>query len=237
MTTLPNSISAVFFDLGETLFQPLDNWVTSGNIAKLAGTIKIPIGGNELIAQYRKLREEVTLDFAKRSFYLHKDFVNEAMSRLFEHYELEDAKRAIEDFAYAQRDAVVRYLKPQSDCFEVLKELRVRGFKLAIVSNIDDDWLDPLIEIWKLDRYVDFILSSETAQSCKPDASIFTQACEAVGVSPQEIVFVGDSFINDVEGASNVGMHPVWLNQHGTGSVGELQVPQVKTLSALLELV
>lgn len=236
MTPFSNSIRAVFFDLGETLFQPLDNWVTTENIAQLAGTVNIPIGGNELIAQYRQLREEVTLDFAKRSFYLHKEFVNEAMSRLCKHFELTHATSAIEDFAYAQRDAVVRYLTPQSDCFEVLKELRLRKFKLAIVSNIDDDWLDPLIEIWKLDRYVDFILSSETAQSCKPDASIFTQACEAVGVSPQEIVFVGDSFINDVEGSSNVGMHPVWLNQHGAESVGELQVPQVKTLSALLEL-
>ena len=237
MTSFPNSISAVFFDLGETLFQPLDNWVTSGNIAKLAGTIKVPVGGNELIAQYRKLREEVTLDFAKRSFYLHKDFVNEAMSRLFEHYGLEDAKHAIEDFAYAQRDAVIQYLRPQSDCFDVLKELRLRKFRLAIVSNIDDDWLDPLIELWKLDTYVDYILSSETAQSCKPDASIFTQACDAVGVSPQEIVFVGDSFINDVEGAHRVGMHPVWLNQYGAKPVRELPVPKVETLHALLELV
>lgn len=236
MTSLSNSIRAVFFDLGETLFQPLDNWVTSENIAKLAGTVKVPVSGNELIAQYRKLREEVTLDFAKRSFYLHKDFVNEAMCRLFEHYELEDAKKAIEDFAYAQRDAVIRYLKPQSDCFDVLTDLRARQLKLAIVSNIDDDWLDPLIEIWTLDSYVDFILSSETAHSCKPDASIFMQACHAVGIAPHQILFVGDSFVNDVEGARNVGMHPVWLNQHDTRLTKEVSVPQIETLSGLLEL-
>ncbi|MXZ43754.1 MAG: HAD family hydrolase [Gammaproteobacteria bacterium] len=236
MTLSSNSIRAVFFDLGETLFQPLDNWVTSGNIAKLAGTVQIPIGGDELITQYRKLREEVTLDFAKRSFYLHKDFVNEAMSRLFEHYELEDAKKVIEDFAYAQRDAVIQYLKPQSDCFEVLKDLRDQKFKLAIVSNIDDDWLDPLIEIWKLDSYVDFILSSETAQSCKPDSSIFMQASHALDIVPHQTIFVGDSFVNDVVGASNVGMHPVWLNQHDAQPTQKLSVPQIETLSALLEL-
>lgn len=236
MISSSNTIRAVFFDLGETLFQPLDNWVTSGNIAKLAGTIQIPVGGNELITQYRKLREEVTVDFAKRSFYLHKDFVNEAMCRLFEHYGLDDVKKAIENFAYSQRDAVIRYLKPQSDCFEVLEELRLRSFKLAIVSNIDDDWLDPLIEMWKLENYVDFILSSETAQSCKPDTSIFMQASHAVGIAPHQIVFVGDSFVNDVEGAGNVGMHPVWLNQHDTTPTKELSVPQIETLSALLEL-
>ena len=236
MTPSSNSIHAVFFDLGETLFQPLDNWVTSGNIAKLAGSVSVPVDGTELIAQYRKLREEVTLDFAKRSFYLHKDFVNEAMLRLFEYFGLDDAKKAIEDFAYAQRDAVIRYLKPQSDCFEVLKELRARKLKLAIVSNIDDDWLDPLIEIWKLDSCVDFILSSETAQSCKPDTSIFMQACHAVGIAPHRIVFVGDSFVNDVQGARNVGMHPVWLNQHGAEPVQELPVPQIESLSALLKL-
>lgn len=236
MTLYSNSIRAVFFDLGETLFQPLDNWVTSGNIAKLAGTIQIPISGDELITQYRKLREDVTQDFAKRSFYLHKDFVNEAMNRLFEHYGLEDAKKVIEDFAYAQRDSVIQYLKPQSDCFEVLKDLRKQKFKLAIVSNIDDDWLDPLIEIWKLDSYVDFILSSETAQSCKPDSSIFMQASHALDIVPHQTLFVGDSFVNDVIGASNVGMHPVWLNQHDAIPTQKLSVPQIETLSALLEL-
>ena len=236
MTLSKNSIRAIFFDLGETLFQPLGHWVTSGNIAKLAGTVSIPVGGDELIAQYRKLREEVTLDFAKRSFYLHKDFVNEALYRLLKHFGLEDEKRIAENFAYAQRDAVIQYLKPQSDCFAVLNELRTRKFKLAIVSNIDDDWLDPLIETWELDNYVDFILSSESAQSCKPDTSIFMQASHAVGIAPHKIVFVGDSFVNDVLGARDVGMHPVWLNQHGAEPLENLAVPEINSLSALLEL-
>lgn len=236
MTLSSNSIRAVFFDLGETLFQPLDNWVTSGNIAKFVGTVQVPVGRDEIIMRYRQLREEVTLDFAKRSFYLHKDFVNEAILRLLLHYGLKDVNKAIENFSYSQRDAVIQYLKPQSDCFEVLEVLRERKFKLAIVSNIDDDWLDPLIEMWKLDSYVDFILSSETAQSCKPDTSIFMQASHAVGIAPHQIVFVGDSFVNDVQGAHNVGMHPVWLNQHDTPPTTELSVPQIKTLSALLEL-
>ena len=236
MTLTSNSIRAVFFDLGETLFQPLDNWLTSGNISKFAGAIQIPVSSNELITQYRKLREAVTLDFATRSFYLHKDFVNEAMRRLLEHYELRDVDKAIENFSYSQRDAVIEYLKPQSDCFEVLEILRERELKLAIVSNIDDDWLDPLIETWKLDKYVDFILSSETAQSCKPDTEIFMQASHAVNVAPHQVVFVGDSFVNDVQGSSIVGMHPVWLNQHDSPPTHELKVPQIKTLSALLEM-
>ena len=236
MTLNLNSIRAVFFDLGETLFEPLDNWVTTGNIAKLAGTIQVQVSSDELITQYRQLREEVTLDFAKRSFYLHKDFVNEAMRRLLIHYELKDVNKAIENFSYSQREAVIQYLKPQADCFDVLKTLRERKLKLAIVSNIDDDWLDPLVESWKLDSYVDFILSSETARSCKPDTSIFMQASHAVGIAPHQIVFVGDSFVNDVQGAHDVGMHPVWLNQHDTQPTNELSVRQIKTLSGLLEL-
>lgn len=236
MSLTSNNIHAIFFDLGETLFQPLDNWVTSGNIAKFAGTIQVPVTSEEVITTYRKLREEVTLDFAKRSFYLHKDFVNEAMRRLLAHYGLEDVDKAIENFSSSQRDAVIEYLKPQSDCFVVLEVLRERELKLAIVSNIDDDWLDPLIETWKLDRYVDFILSSETAQSCKPDTSIFMQASHAVGIAPHQIVFVGDSFVNDVQGAHDVGMYPVWLNQHDTPQTSELSVPQIKSLSALLDL-
>ncbi len=52
----------------------------------------------------------------------------------------------------------------------------------------------------------------------KPDAAIFRAACEALGVAPQEAVYVGDDPLLDVEGAQKAGLRGVWMNRVELGS-------------------
>lgn len=47
----------------------------------------------------------------------------------------------------------------------------------------------------------------------KPHASIFHAACEELGVTPEEAVYVGDDPVLDVEGAQKAGMRGIWMNR------------------------
>ena len=47
----------------------------------------------------------------------------------------------------------------------------------------------------------------------KPEAAIFHTACEALGVVPEEAVYVGDDPLLDVEGAQKAGLRGVWINR------------------------
>lgn len=47
----------------------------------------------------------------------------------------------------------------------------------------------------------------------KPDAAIFHAACDALGVAPEEAVYVGDDPLLDVEGAQKAGLRGVWINR------------------------
>jgi 2-haloalkanoic acid dehalogenase type II len=49
--------------------------------------------------------------------------------------------------------------------------------------------------------------------STKPDPAIFRHACEALGVTPAEAVYVGDDPEADIVGAQQVGMRAVWINR------------------------
>jgi FMN hydrolase / 5-amino-6-(5-phospho-D-ribitylamino)uracil phosphatase len=49
----------------------------------------------------------------------------------------------------------------------------------------------------------------------KPDVRIFQHAASLVGVSPHEVLHVGDDGALDVVGAINAGMQAVWLNRLG----------------------
>ena len=47
----------------------------------------------------------------------------------------------------------------------------------------------------------------------KPSAGIFEEALSALHVAPAEATFVGDSYEDDVCGATAVGLRPVWLRR------------------------
>jgi FMN phosphatase YigB (HAD superfamily) len=56
---------------------------------------------------------------------------------------------------------------------------------------------------------VDFAVFSSEIGRRKPDPAIFERALEALGVTPEEALFVGDRLWEDVGGAGAVGMRTV----------------------------
>jgi HAD superfamily hydrolase (TIGR01509 family) len=100
----------------------------------------------------------------------------------------------------------------RDDCLETLEALRSQGLSLALVSNIDDDFLEPMLEHLDLRPYFDDWISSELAGSCKPDARIFHYALERASCGPEEAMFVGDSRVHDIQGARGVGLRSVLIS-------------------------
>ena len=103
------------------------------------------------------------------------------------------------------------------DTIPTLQHLRDAGFKLAIVSNWDTP-LDPLIQRLGIAHYFDIIVASHDARvrSAKPDPHIFNYTLEAVGVSAEEVVHVGDTYEADIVGADGVGIRPILIDRDGT---------------------
>ena len=103
------------------------------------------------------------------------------------------------------------------DVVPTLQHFRDEGFKLAIVSNWDTP-LDPLTERLGIADYFDAIVASHDARvrSEKPDSHIFNYALEAIGVSAEEVVHVGDTYEADIVGARGVGIRPILLDRDGT---------------------
>ena len=207
------SIQAVMFDLGDTLFEPLESSHIERNLASIANVMNINVPLSSLLERFASKRHELEREFSKQRFYLHRNFVESVLRSLFESLECVLPDALANQFCDAQRDAVVNYLQPREGLSETFSLLRNHGYRLAIVSNIDNEWIDPLRTKWNLDELVDLCLSSEDAQSCKPDEAIFFQACRMLGVAPTETIFVGDSQINDVAGSQRIGMHPIWFDK------------------------
>jgi 2-haloalkanoic acid dehalogenase type II len=92
------------------------------------------------------------------------------------------------------------------DTDEALRALDGR-MRLAVMSNADDRFLLGTIAHngWTFDT----IVSSEQARAYKPDRRAFWAVCEASGVPPERVLYVGDSVYDDAHGAKLAGMRAV----------------------------
>jgi putative hydrolase of the HAD superfamily len=87
---------------------------------------------------------------------------------------------------------------------EVLRGLRARGLRLAVVANWDYS-LGGILAAIGLADYFDTILSSAEAGAEKPSPDIFRLALERLGSSPRRAVHVGDERV-DEDGARAAGL-------------------------------
>jgi putative hydrolase of the HAD superfamily len=209
-------VRAVFFDLGGTLFSNVQiPRVCMPALVAAAERLGIEDGLAGIGKAFVDASQKVNGAYLKRPFYLHRDLFVDTARELLVILGRDEDPDFNEWFYTAQRDLMVDQIELRDDCLETLAELRERGFLLSVVSNIDHEFLDPMVVRFGIEPYFDHFVSSETARSCKPDAGIFRTALERVDCSPEEAVFVGDSRVHDIQGASRVGMRSVLISEHG----------------------
>jgi HAD superfamily hydrolase (TIGR01509 family) len=110
-----------------------------------------------------------------------------------------------------QYHATIEHARLRSDVMTTLDGLRDRGVHTQIVSNIDDEQLQPMVRRFGLDAALDAWTSSEEAGSCKPHQRIFEYALAKAGCHAGSALFVGDSVGHDVVGGAAAGMTTAWL--------------------------
>ena len=122
--------------------------------------------------------------------------------------------------------------EPYPEVAGVLRELRVRGHALVVVSNWDCS-LPGWLEGAGLRDLLDDVVSSAAVGAAKPDPAIFAAALERADARPEDAVHVGDSLEKDVAGARAAGIRPVLVYRDGGPPGG---VEAIGTLSELPSL-
>ncbi|MBV6323881.1 HAD family hydrolase [Duganella violaceipulchra] len=107
---------------------------------------------------------------------------------------------------HERRNAVT----PYADVVPALAELQAL-LRLGVITNGNAD-----LEVIGLQHHFDTVLASSRFGRAKPDPSIFLAACAAMGVAPQDAVYVGDDLRLDVQGAQGAGLRAVWMNRAGS---------------------
>jgi HAD superfamily hydrolase (TIGR01549 family) len=90
-------------------------------------------------------------------------------------------------------------------------KLRAKEVKIGICSNLAMPYGLSLVATLP-DRPDALVLSYEVGLA-KPDPAIFNVVCERLGLSPGEILFVGDTPSADIEGPREIGMPAMHISE------------------------
>jgi 2-haloalkanoic acid dehalogenase type II len=206
------AVRAVLFDFGGTLYDYATlEAAERESLVELARQFGIDAEPGAIQRAHRAAMRRVFRHYLPRRFYLHRDLFRDAVIGMLESFGAAPDPARLDRYRAAQWQRHARDFTLREGVFDTLGALRRRGIHLGIVSNIDDDQLGHLLEIAAIASYFDSVLSSEQAQSCKPDPSIFEEAVRRAGCTAEEALFVGDTLAQDIAGANRVGLQSVLL--------------------------
>ncbi len=98
---------------------------------------------------------------------------------------------------------------------ELLRSLRERGKRIALVTNGFAETHNDKITILKLRDVLDAVFIADEIGMVKPDPQLFVRACQTLGSAPEHGAMIGDRYERDIRGAVEAGLFTVWINVRG----------------------
>jgi 2-haloacid dehalogenase len=161
----------------------------------------------------------------------YREICERSLAETFEHFKVTGDSRKIDRYFEAfphffLYDDVVRTLDQLS-----------RRYRLAVVSNIDDD----LLALTPLKRNFDLVCTAQRARGYKPDGTLFRYLIENAGVAKDEILHAGQSQFTDLVGGKPLGLTIAWINRRQIeldASVPrpDFILPDIQSLSSIVQV-
>ena len=111
--------------------------------------------------------------------------------------------------------------------------------RLAVLTAGESEHQRHKVDMLGLDRWFDrenVIVSGETGFS-KPDVRLCRTVEEKLGLKPDELWMIGDSYKHDIMGAMDSGWHTIWINRRSLPKPDrrpDFEVTSDKELTSLL---
>lgn len=120
---------------------------------------------------------------------------------------------------------------------EMLSKIH-NNYQIVMATNaVDSTSADVMKALQRvgLDSYIDRVFTFNELKARKPHPLFFTGLSSILASYPQELIMVGDNYLNDILPAWQSGWHTIWFNRHHLLAAGHLPV-QESECKSLLEI-
>jgi YjjG family noncanonical pyrimidine nucleotidase len=118
---------------------------------------------------------------------------------------------------------------------EIISYLYDKGFMLCVITNGLIELQKPRVMNSLVGTYISHIIVSEEVGAHKPIPLIFNTLLKRIGLNVNDVIMIGDSLQNDIQGAINAGIQCVWFNPNGAINTTNIQPDyEIQDLSELI---
>ncbi len=211
---MKDSIKAIYFDLDDTLCAYWD--ASKKALWQALEEANLPVTVESAFEAWRSIfptfsREIKTPRWYERYLESGEPTRTEHMRRALKKLGIPDETLA-ENLSEKYAKLRSQYLSLYPDVLPVLTVLK-DVFWLGIITNGPADVQREEIQVLGIEDFFRDILIEGEVKVGKPNLRIFDLACEHAGHSPSEMLFVGNAFEHDVQGAKSAGWYAIWLNR------------------------
>ena len=131
-----------------------------------------------------------------------------------------------------------KVLSPFKEVPEVLKTLKEKKFKLAILSNGTSTLLNELVKSNNLNNLFDDLFSIEQVGIYKPNSKVYDMPIKKYHIEKSEVAFLSANTW-DVSGGGNYGFNSIWVNRNNNifDNLDYKPKNKIKDLSELIKLI
>jgi HAD superfamily hydrolase (TIGR01509 family) len=99
---------------------------------------------------------------------------------------------------------------PKPGVRELLTYLKDNGYKTALATSTSRKSATHELDILDLTKYFDVMVTGDEIANGKPDPEIFLTACSRLGVAPEDLIGIEDSY-NGIRSCKGAGLYTVMV--------------------------
>lgn len=237
-----NDVKLLIFDLDNTL-------INYGGVTEKAWQLtcqkcieeyKININAIKMSEEIIKVNNSIWEDEKKRpkgnfSFHeLRKSIVSEALKH-FEINNNEIVEWLVSNYSHYKHKAIYVF----EDVFDTLKELKKRGYLIALLTNGDSAFQREKLKRFDMELLFDGIFIDGEQGVGKPEKEAYENVLNMFHVQPSEACMIGDHYLWEVVAPISYGLKAIWVNRGESGVKGNEKIKAdfvIKNISELLEI-
>lgn len=155
----------------------------------------------EVKNRYRKMAAETLVEWT----------VMQAAGELLQGWNIQANEDLRDRFFDAYYEPIGRRIYAYDDTLETLERVKRWHSGIGLISNtvFPEKAHRQELKLFGIEPYLDFAVFSSSFGLRKPHPDIFYKAANLAGVAPSECVYIGDRYLEDVWGASRIGMQAI----------------------------
>ena len=158
---------------------------------------------------------EIELEIEKEGYRKYKEVLGLGVRRLFEEKGIMLSSEEEKIFA----DSINTW-PPFNETTEVLRKIKGK-YKLAILSNIDEDLIKHSIKLIGVE--FDGVITAEQLKSYKPSHGHWKRMMDVFKIPKENVLHVAASYVHDIVPAKELGFRVAWINRKNETPKGNIK--------------